>query len=109
MLENIVNLKDRISDDSIDSEKEIKYLLKIEKVYSDSEKKIKKVLSHEPKYYYNSDDDTETEWEFEDCDEEFICDKSVLIEMIHNASSELKDIWTSTNIHIIKNTDFVKI
>jgi hypothetical protein len=107
MLENIVNLRTRINDDRVDSEKEMKYLAKVEKMLSGNiiNSKIKKILSKEP-IYYDSDEDTETDWEFTektDDEDEYKCDTKLYSEMVSKAEDELKIIRFAKGMTIIKN------
>lgn len=56
-------LKERLTDDNIKSEKEMKYLRFIISSYYKIKDKVEKVLGKAPKYYVEDDDDSES-----DCD-----------------------------------------
>jgi hypothetical protein len=56
-------LRERLADENIKSEKEMKYLRFMISAYYKIKEKVEKVLSKPPTYYVNSDDDTES-----DCD-----------------------------------------
>ena len=90
-------------DDNIDCEKEIKYLSKIENAFNKLKRKIDIILEKSPKYYYNSDDDTETDWEFSDNEsDDEKCDPEIFKLMLLKASDKLKDARFTKGIVIIK-------
>jgi hypothetical protein len=85
-------LKERLDDDNIDSEKEMKCLHHMILSYYKIREKVDKVLTKEPKYYVNSDDDTESDCEVTEDMENAFKFKERLQKIIRDGTNEIKNL-----------------